>query len=325
MRANITGHAAMVAYNMLLGIIPVALLALFVAGQILSSSAVQMSVLRDLRGIFPGSTEHTLKTLLDQIQDSTTSTGVLALLASLWLASSFWGALDTAFGRIYGCPSRSWLEQKRFGLAMVGVVLLFMLATVGVPTVQSILRAGVDDLPLDLARVNAVVYVISLAVGVTLLFACLALIYSRVPNWRLPWRAVWPGALGATVAISVVDYAFPAYLDEHFDHRPVRHHDRFRADCARLVLRARADHSRRRDCQRAPVGWKPLGDPLVGPDQHREDVIIERQGPHDIRWRVSRSGGIDRNCRQRLPSLDMCTKRIEMRVFLGDVLHDDSS
>jgi membrane protein len=212
MRANITGHAAMVAYNMLLGIIPVALLALFVAGQILSSSAVQMSVLRDLREIFPGSTEHTLKTLLDQIQDSTTSTGVLALLASLWLASSFWGALDTAFGRIYGCPSRSWLEQKRFGLAMVGVVLLFMLATVGVPTVQSILRAGVDDLPLDLARVNAVVYVISLAVGVTLLFACLALIYSRVPNWPLPWRAVWPGALGATVAISVVDYAFPAYL-----------------------------------------------------------------------------------------------------------------
>jgi membrane protein len=212
MQANITGHAAMVAYNMLLGIIPVALLALFVAGQILSSNAVQASVLTDLREIFPGSTEHTLITLLDEIQDSTTSTGVLALLASLWLASSFWGAMDTAFARIYGCPSRRWLEQKRFGLAMVGVVLLFMVATVAVPAVQSILRAGVDELPLDLARVNGVVYAVSLAVGVTLLFGCLTLIYSRVPNWRMPWRAVWPGALSATFAISVVDYAFPAYL-----------------------------------------------------------------------------------------------------------------
>ena len=212
MQANITGHAAMVAYNMLLGIIPVALLGLFVAGQVLSSHAVQTSVLTDLREIFPGSTEHTLRTLLNEIQHSTTSTGVLALLASLWLAASFWGALDTAFGRIYGCPSRRWLEQKRFGLAMVGVVLLFMLATVAVPAVQSILRGGVDDLPLDLARVNAVVYAVSLAVGVALLFACLALIYSRVPNWRMPWRGVWPGALGATIAISVVDYAFPAYL-----------------------------------------------------------------------------------------------------------------
>ena len=28
----------------------------------------------------------------------------------------------------------------------------------------------------------------------------------------MPWRAVWPGALGATVAIGAVDYAFPFYL-----------------------------------------------------------------------------------------------------------------
>jgi uncharacterized BrkB/YihY/UPF0761 family membrane protein len=33
-----------------------------------------------------------------------------------------------------------------------------------------------------------------------------------VPNRRVPWRAVWQGALGATLAIAVVDYAFPAYL-----------------------------------------------------------------------------------------------------------------
>ena len=28
----------------------------------------------------------------------------------------------------------------------------------------------------------------------------------------MPWRAIWPGALGATVAIGIVDYAFPVYL-----------------------------------------------------------------------------------------------------------------
>jgi YihY family inner membrane protein len=95
---------------------------------------------------------------------------------------------------------------------MLVVVLLFMLATVAVPTAQSILKAGTDALPFDLARVAAVVYAISLAVSLLLLFACLAVIYSRVPNRRVPWRAVWPGALAATVAIAVVDVGFPAYL-----------------------------------------------------------------------------------------------------------------
>ena len=112
MEANVTGSSAMVAYNMLLGVVPVALLALFVGGQILSGPSVQQSVLRDLRRIFPGADVQTLDSLLDQIQRSTTSTGVLALLASLWLGSSFWGALDTAFARIYGCKSRRGLSRS---------------------------------------------------------------------------------------------------------------------------------------------------------------------------------------------------------------------
>ena len=49
MDANITGQSAMVAYNMLLAVIPIALLALFIAGQVLSSPSVQRSMLSDLR------------------------------------------------------------------------------------------------------------------------------------------------------------------------------------------------------------------------------------------------------------------------------------
>jgi membrane protein len=210
--ANITGMSGMVAYSMLLGVIPVALLGLFVAGQVLSSSAVQHSVLTDLQEVFPGAAENTLNSLLNEIRNSTTSTGVLALIASLWLGSSFWGALDTAFSRIYGCRSRKWLEQKRFGLAMLVVVLVFMVATVIVPTLQSILDAGASHLPFDLARVAGVVYLTSLGISVMLLFGCLMVIYLRVPNRQVPWRAAWPGALGATLAIGVIDIAFPAYL-----------------------------------------------------------------------------------------------------------------
>jgi YihY family inner membrane protein len=197
---------------MLLAVVPVALLGLFVAGQILSSSAVQHSVLTDLQEIFPGTTEPTLNSLLAQIKDSTTSTGLLALVASFWLGSSFWGALDTAFSRVYGCRGRPWLHQKRFGFLMVIVVLVFMVASVAVPTVQSFLQAGADSLPFDLAKVTDAVYAISLIISLLLLFVCLSLIYRQVPNLRTPWHAVWPGALSATLAIAVVDYAFPVYL-----------------------------------------------------------------------------------------------------------------
>ncbi len=97
-------------------------------------------------------------------------------------------------------------------MVMDGVVLLFMFATVLIPTVQSLLKAGASDLPLDLSHIHDIVYVLSLIGSMAILFGCLGVIYFRVPNRVIPWRAVWPGALAATIAISAIDYAFPAYL-----------------------------------------------------------------------------------------------------------------
>ncbi len=52
-------------------------------------------------------------------------------------------------------------------------------------------------------------YGVTLAAGLLLIFLILCLIYMTVFNQRVPWRAIWPGGLGATIAIGVVDYAFP--------------------------------------------------------------------------------------------------------------------
>ncbi len=209
---NVTGLAGMVAYNLLLSVLPLALIALYVSGQVLQSSHLQDSVLGDLHRIFPGAAESTLSNALDRVQHSTGRTGIAALVASVYIGASFWGALDTAFCRIYHCECRGWLRQKRFALLMLGVVLLFMAATVAVPTIQSILVSGTAKLPLGLSRVHGIVFVLSLVAGLTLLFAILCVIYWTVPNEPVPWLAIWRGALGATLAIGVVDYAFPAYL-----------------------------------------------------------------------------------------------------------------
>src|SRR5437764_29105 len=67
-------------------------------------------------------------------------------------------------------------------------------------------------MPFDLGRVTGTAYAISLCGSLALLFVSLTVIYARVPNRPVRWRAVWSGALGATVAIGVVDCAFPPYL-----------------------------------------------------------------------------------------------------------------
>jgi membrane protein len=209
---NVTGMSAMVAYNLLLSVFPLALLGLFVAGQILQSRELERSVLEDLQRLFPSATEDTLSRALDRVRTSSTSIGVVALVSSIWIGSSFWGALDTAFCRIYHVRCRSWVEQKRFALVMLVVVLLLMAATVAVPTLQSLLVSSANDLPFGLSDVRWLIFGLTLAAGLLLLFLILCIVYWTVPNRRVPWSAIWPGAASATLAIGVVDYAFPAYL-----------------------------------------------------------------------------------------------------------------
>jgi membrane protein len=210
---NVTGLSGMVAYNLLLSIFPFALVALFIGGRLLRSEELQVSLLEDLKRVFPTAAESTLSEGVRRLQQTSTTVGLAAVAAAIWFGASFWGALDTAFCRIYRCECRSWVQQKLFALGMLGVVLLFVAATVAVPTIQALIASGTRDLPLGLSEVQGLVYAFSLGLGVLALFVALCAIYRLVPKGSLPWRAVWPGALGATVAIAIVDLGFPLYLD----------------------------------------------------------------------------------------------------------------
>ena len=209
---NLTGLAAMVAYNLILSVLPLALVALFVAGRILSSEDVEASVVEDLERLFPQAAQSTLLDGLQRVQESSTTVGVVAVIAAVWFSSSFWGALDTAFCHIYHRDCRSWVRQKLFALGMLAIVLLFFVASVTVPAVQGIVVRGSRDLPFGLGDARGAVYYLTLAGGLLLLFTILCLVYWRVPRGPIPWRCVWPGAATAVVAIGIVDYAFPLYL-----------------------------------------------------------------------------------------------------------------
>ena len=219
---GLTGLAAMVAYNLLLSLFPVALIALFIAGRVLQSDDITRSVLDDLQKLFPSATESDLRSALRSVRSSSGTVGILALVARAWVACSFWGGLDTAFCRIYHLPCRSWVRQKVFALGMLVVVLAFFAASVAIPVLQGLWVSTARDLPLGLDNVRGLVYAVSLLASLVLLFGMLCLIYWRVPKGAIPWTCVWPGALGATLAMAAVDWLFPLYLAEASTLRTVK-------------------------------------------------------------------------------------------------------
>lgn len=204
--------AAMVAYNLMLSVFPFALLVLFITGQLLQNADVQATILSDLQELFPSTEQDTLRSTLDQLQSSSTEIGIVAIVAGLWIGASFWGAMDTAFCRIYHVQCRGWWEQKRFSLIMLIVVAFFLAASVAVPALESFLVAGTDDLPLGLGAIAWVGSVAVIVGGLTISFLILCVIYWAVPKGHPPWRGVWPGALFMSLAAGLANVLFPLYL-----------------------------------------------------------------------------------------------------------------
>jgi len=211
-RENVTGLSAMVAYNLMLAVFPFALLVLFVFGQVLKIGGVETGVLDDLQRLFPNVEEDTLTDVLNRIEDNSTTIGIAAFLGSLWIGASFWGAMDTAFCRIYHVECRGWVEQKRFSFAMLIVVLLFIAASIFLPTMEAAMISSTDRLPLGLSDIKAIDTILLLGAAVLLTFVISCVIFWAVPKGHMPWRDVWPGAVFVTVAAAIANWAFPFYL-----------------------------------------------------------------------------------------------------------------
>jgi membrane protein len=211
-KENITGLSGMVAYNLMLAVFPFALLVLFVFGQVVDSPEIEESVIMDIQRLFPNFEQASLQSAIERIRDSSTTIGVAAVVAGLWIGASFWGAMDTAFCRIYHVECRGWVEQKRFSFVMLAGLTLLIAASVIVPVVESAALSSAEDLPFGLDDFGFVRTAIIAIGGFAVTFGVVSAIYWAVPKGHMPWRSVWPGALFFAIVTSIGNYVFPLYL-----------------------------------------------------------------------------------------------------------------
>ena len=159
---NLTGLASMVAYNLLLSIFPIALVALFVAGRVLRSEDLQASVLLDLKQAVPDRRrEHAEQRASGGCRSSSTSAGIAALAGRRVGRRLVLGRTRHRVLPHLPPAVPRWVRQKLFGLAHARrSCWLFIVATVAVPALQaSLIASSGRDLPFGLSEVEGLMYV----------------------------------------------------------------------------------------------------------------------------------------------------------------------
>ncbi len=209
---NLT-YAASIAYYALLSLFPLSLLAVAILGQVTADEADRNAVLGFVLQYFPRQFEFITRQL-DALRAQGLTFGVTGTVALVWGAVGVFEAISAAVNHAWRVEkTRSFWKHKAFSFLMLLVAGALLLATLLLVSATQVV--GASWFAGVLARFPWLLVLRSVAVrqATTVMFILVVgLVYYFVPNAKVQFNDVWPGALLTGVLWKGALEAFSWYI-----------------------------------------------------------------------------------------------------------------
>ncbi len=189
-------HAASIAFYALLSIFPFFLLLFSVIGALTADQAARDSVVGFVFRYFPRQFDF-IAGQIDSFRTERVGIGLGGGLALAYASLGVFNALSSAVNHAWGVEKkRSFLRHRLFSfLMMVSSGAMFVAAVVLVGAVRVVEARWFGALDLHGAWVDRLRGVGTDWAAIALLVVCVGLVFRFVPNVRVTFRDVWPGAV----------------------------------------------------------------------------------------------------------------------------------
>ena len=202
------------AYYGLFALIPVLAVSLSIASIFVARDDVQTYLtdqLLDLLGEDSANVGAAIANLLDQV-GSLVSLGVVGLVSLFFAASLIVVALQDALDTIWEHPVRTGIRRtvtrRLFAFVVVAASGALLVLSFALNAVTALFSRVVPDV----AVAESIGEVFSSAVTWVLGVGVIALLFRYLPESRVPWRSVLPGAAVTAVGVAIGTVAIGAYL-----------------------------------------------------------------------------------------------------------------
>lgn len=189
-------HAASIAYYTLLSLFPLVLLMLSLLGSLTADPADRDRVVGFIFAYFPRQFDFIARQL-DAFRASTVQLGIGSVLALTWASLGFFNAVTSAVNHAWGVEQRrSFLKHRLVGFLMLlssGAVAALAMALMS--AVRLARTEWFGDLLERRPWLDWLSGITADQMATFLLIACVALVFYFIPNARVRFRDVWPGAI----------------------------------------------------------------------------------------------------------------------------------
>jgi membrane protein len=210
-------RGAAIAFYTIFALAPFVILVTAIAGLVIGRQAAQDALMVQIGGLIGQEAATTLKQMAASANDI--KAGVIATIFGISTiligATTVFVELQTSLNRIWkteppGASSLTWLVKVRLkGLALIGMIGFLLIVSLLVSAVLAAVSEWFEGMLPDLFALVWATNLISSLVVFTVLFA---LVYRTLPDTRIPWRDLWPGAVITAVLFTIGKSLIGLYL-----------------------------------------------------------------------------------------------------------------
>ncbi len=205
--------AAGLCYFVFFSFFPLVLVLVAVAGHFLSAEEAMRHAMRVVAELFPAQ-QGFLIDILRQVMDYRGEATLIGFIALLWSAKNVFLSLAHAMNVIWKVPDRNWLVENVVATFMaVSFGLLIVVASVALGLLNALISYRIPYIGWSPTMIPGFIPSLVAVAPLVLAAAILTALYKFLPNRRLGWSDVLPGALAAAMAWELLRRLFGWYLE----------------------------------------------------------------------------------------------------------------
>jgi membrane protein len=194
------------AFSALFALFPTTLLVLGLAGWLAGDPSVQEEIVEALSAAFPPLAD-LFEGVTQSVSQAAAVTSIIGVVGIAWTVTSFYGALDVAFARIFaGVPERDIVRRTAVGFLWVAILVGLVIAAIVIGSLATLFDALI---PAAMPTATSIARIITspLALVVIAVIAT-TLLYRTVPPKAPSWAAIRIPAFVVGVAIVLLSQVF---------------------------------------------------------------------------------------------------------------------
>jgi len=213
--------AAQISYYAIFSVFPLILVTVIIISFFLPQDLTsQEKLIGQLTGNFPNNTinvSEIIRTAIKQVSSSQPLFIAFSIVSLIWAGTGIFDSITNSLNKAWQIPGvkpRNFFESLLIRFVLFLIFGAMLLGSVAVTFIYEGIRAyATTDFQLKVfLKDNPIWDILSFLIPWTLTFATFILIYRVVPQRKVTWSDVWPGAVVAAIFFELIKIGFTFYI-----------------------------------------------------------------------------------------------------------------